>query len=296
MGWLAPAFKGLAAAECRSAAGTSAAQRRPTQLAGPAAICTALLASLVRSSLRAARTRAPPPCPTTGTPRILPQAPCAHLARPAPARPGARPGRGDADRGGRGQRRCTGCCGCRGWPATCWSALLASPLALGLLQPADLDGWKPIIDLAIAALVFELGSRLRPRWLIDNPWLAASCVLEGLCAALAVGAVLVWLGAPLLSAVLAAMVAASTSPVIAMAVGARAAAARPGRRAAADDVRDQQRAGDAGAEAVAAAGAGRPGHAGQRRAHLGRQRAVRGLRLLPARPVRAAGCSTAPRA
>ena len=60
---------------------------------------------------------------------------------------------------------------------------LASPLGLGLLRPDDLNGWKPIIDLAIAALVFELGSRLRPRWLIDNPWLAASCVLEGLCAA-----------------------------------------------------------------------------------------------------------------
>lgn len=95
--------------------------------------------------------------------------------------------------------------------------VLASPMGLGLLQPADLDGWKPIIDLAIAALVFELGSRLRPRWLIDNPWFAASCVLEGLCAALAVGAALVALGAPLLSAALAAMVAASTSPVIAMA-------------------------------------------------------------------------------
>ncbi len=94
---------------------------------------------------------------------------------------------------------------------------LASPLGLGLLRPDDLDTWKPIIDLAIAALVFELGSRLRPRWLIDNPWLAASCVLEGLCAALAVGAVLVALGAPLLSAVLAATVAASTSPIIVMA-------------------------------------------------------------------------------
>lgn len=94
---------------------------------------------------------------------------------------------------------------------------LASPLALGLLQPADLHAWKPIIDLAIAALVFELGSRLRPRWLIDNPWLAASCMLEGLCAALAVAAALVALGAPLLSAVLAALVAAATSPIIAMA-------------------------------------------------------------------------------
>jgi Kef-type K+ transport system membrane component KefB len=95
--------------------------------------------------------------------------------------------------------------------------LLASPIGLGLLQPADLDGWKPIIDLAIAALVFELGSRLRPRWLVDNRWLAASCVLEGLCAALAVGAVLVWLGAPRLSALLVALVASSTSPIIVMA-------------------------------------------------------------------------------
>jgi Kef-type K+ transport system membrane component KefB len=95
--------------------------------------------------------------------------------------------------------------------------LLASPMGFSLLQPADLDGWKPVIDLAIAALVFELGSRLRPRWLIDNPWLAASCLLEGLCAALAVGAALVWLGAPQLSALLAALVASSTSPIIVMA-------------------------------------------------------------------------------
>ena len=94
---------------------------------------------------------------------------------------------------------------------------LASPLGLGLLQPGDLKSWKPVIDLAIAALVFELGSRLRPRWLLDNRWLAASCVLEGLCAALAVGLALVWLGAPKPSAMLAAVVAASTSPVLSMA-------------------------------------------------------------------------------
>lgn len=94
---------------------------------------------------------------------------------------------------------------------------LASPLGFRLLQPGDLDGWKPIIDLAIAALVFELGSRLRPRWLIDNRWLAVSCLLEGLCAALAVGWVLTWMGAPRTSALLAAVVAASTSPILAMA-------------------------------------------------------------------------------
>jgi Kef-type K+ transport system membrane component KefB len=94
---------------------------------------------------------------------------------------------------------------------------LAGPLGLGLLERIDLDAWKSIIDLAIAALVFELGSRLRPRWLIDNPWLTLSCLLEGLCAAAAVALALVALGAPRVSAIVAAVVAASSSPIITMA-------------------------------------------------------------------------------
>lgn len=91
---------------------------------------------------------------------------------------------------------------------------LASPALLGLLERTDLDPWKPLLDLAVAALLFELGSRLRPRWLLDNPWLAASCVLEGLFAAVAVAAALHGLGAPLPSAAMAGAVAASTSPLI----------------------------------------------------------------------------------
>src|SRR5262245_38527595 len=59
---------------------------------------------------------------------------------------------------------------------------MASPVVLGLLQRTDIDPWKPLIDLAVAALVFELGTRLRPRWLIDNPWLAASSALEAAAA------------------------------------------------------------------------------------------------------------------
>lgn len=94
---------------------------------------------------------------------------------------------------------------------------VASTAALDLLSRADLDPWKPLIDLGVAALVFELGTRLRPRWLLDNPWLTASCVLEATLAALAVGLALVSLGAPAASACVAAAVAAATSPVITMA-------------------------------------------------------------------------------
>ena len=95
---------------------------------------------------------------------------------------------------------------------------LASPMLLRLINPTDLDPWKPILDLAIAVLVFELGSRIRPRWLIDNPLLALTCLLEGAAAGLAVTGLLVWLGAPLLSAAVAGAAAMSTSPVLTMAV------------------------------------------------------------------------------
>lgn len=95
--------------------------------------------------------------------------------------------------------------------------MVASSAMFDLLNRADLDPWKPLIDLGVAALVFELGTRLRPRWLLDNPWLTASCVLEAALAALAVGLVLAALGAPAASASVAAAVAASTSPVITMA-------------------------------------------------------------------------------
>ena len=95
---------------------------------------------------------------------------------------------------------------------------LASPMALRLLERADLDPWKPMIDLAVGVLVFELGTRLRPRWLLDNPGLLVACVLEGVLAGAGVAMALVGLGAPPSSAWVAGAVAMSTSPLITLAV------------------------------------------------------------------------------
>ena len=95
---------------------------------------------------------------------------------------------------------------------------IASPLLLRLLDRAELDPWKPLIDLAIGALLFELGTRIRPRWLLDNPWLALTCALQAALCGGGVAAALVWLGAPGPTAAVAGMVALSTSPVIVMAV------------------------------------------------------------------------------
>lgn len=95
---------------------------------------------------------------------------------------------------------------------------LASPLVLRLLDRFELDPWKPLIDLAIGALLFELGTRIRLRWLIDNPWLAATCALQAVLSGTLVAGVLMWLGAPGVAAAVAGVVALSSSPVIVLAV------------------------------------------------------------------------------
>ena len=111
----------------------------------------------------------------------------------------------------------------RAWklPRACGHMLMgavAGPLMLRLLERTDLDPWKPLVDLAIGALLFELGSRIRPRWLLDNPSLALSCVLQAALCGLLAAFALMALGAPPLSAAIAGAVAASTSPVITLTV------------------------------------------------------------------------------
>lgn len=111
----------------------------------------------------------------------------------------------------------------RAWrlPRICGHMLtgaIAGPVMLRLLDGLDLDPWKPLIDLAIGALLFELGTRIRPRWLLENPWLAASCVAQSLLAGALVALSLVALGAPGLSAAVAGIVALASSPVIVLAV------------------------------------------------------------------------------
>lgn len=95
---------------------------------------------------------------------------------------------------------------------------LAGPSWLRLIERTELDPWKPLLDLAIAMLVFELGSRIRLRWLFDNPMMALSCLLESVLAGLAVMLSLMWLGVSALSAAAVGAVAMSTSPVIIMGV------------------------------------------------------------------------------
>jgi len=111
----------------------------------------------------------------------------------------------------------------RAWqlPRACGLMLIgaiAGPLILGLLDRGELAVWKPLVDLAIGALLFELGSRIRPRWLLDNPSLALTCIAQAVLCGVLATALLVTLGAPLLSAAVVGAVAASTSPVLTLSV------------------------------------------------------------------------------
>jgi Kef-type K+ transport system membrane component KefB len=65
-------------------------------------------------------------------------------------------------------------------------------LELGVTMPLS-DAARLVIDLALALLLFEVGSRVRLRWLRRNPGLLATSVLESIVAGVAVYAVLVWM-------------------------------------------------------------------------------------------------------
>lgn len=97
---------------------------------------------------------------------------------------------------------------------------IVAGLDLGLMGETLKPGLRSIVDLALALLLFELGSRIHLRWLRTNPWLLATSLAE---AALTFGAVWFALGAVGVdthSAMAIAAIAIGTSPAVVMRVAA----------------------------------------------------------------------------
>ena len=69
-----------------------------------------------------------------------------------------------------------------------------------------------LANFAFALILFELGYRINLRWLSVNPWLGVTSVLESAGTFAAVYYIAQWYGAPLISALLLAALAMSTSP------------------------------------------------------------------------------------
>ena len=89
---------------------------------------------------------------------------------------------------------------------------------LGLLPPPGSGSMTLLANVAFGLILFEFGYRINLRWLRTNPWIGFTGVLEAAVTFVAVYAVALSFGMPLLAALLLASLAMSTSPAAVMRV------------------------------------------------------------------------------
>jgi len=95
---------------------------------------------------------------------------------------------------------------------------IVSALGLGIDGTALKPSFRLIVDLALALLLFELGSRINLRWLRTNPWLLVTSLAEAALSFAAVHLTLLYFGTePSVAAAVAAILVA-TSPAVVMRV------------------------------------------------------------------------------
>jgi len=101
------------------------------------------------------------------------------------------------------------------WPRLVGYVLVGTALALsGHGASGDEVALRPVIDVALALLLFEAGARLRLRWLVSNPWLLATSVAESLLTGILVFIVLSSFGLATQVAAALAIVAVCVSPAV----------------------------------------------------------------------------------
>ena len=89
--------------------------------------------------------------------------------------------------------------------------LLAAPQA-GVLPPPEAGTTLLLADVGFGLILFELGYRINLRWLRTNPWIAAAAATEALLTFVAVAALALAFGAPLINGLMLAALAMATSP------------------------------------------------------------------------------------
>ncbi len=95
---------------------------------------------------------------------------------------------------------------------------IVSALGLGIDGTTLKPSFRLIVDLALALLLFELGSRINLRWLRTNPWLLVTSLAEAALCFAAVHLTLLYFGTePSVAAAVAAILVA-TSPAVVMRV------------------------------------------------------------------------------
>ncbi|MEZ0604981.1 cation:proton antiporter [Paraburkholderia sp. IW21] len=92
--------------------------------------------------------------------------------------------------------------------------LVAGAAGFGVIDAASASAARPLLDVALGLLLFELGSRLDLRWIRRNPWLILSSVAEATLTFALVLPILLFLNVPLMVATVLAAIAMATSPAM----------------------------------------------------------------------------------
>lgn len=96
------------------------------------------------------------------------------------------------------------------------AGVVLGPLGLGWVDTADLPSMGPFVGLAVALLLFELGTHIHVRWLIQHPWVVVSSLLESFATFVATYLVTRVLGIETETGLVIAVMIMGSSPVIAM--------------------------------------------------------------------------------
>ena len=92
--------------------------------------------------------------------------------------------------------------------------LVAGAAGFGVIDTKSATAARPLLDVALGLLLFELGSRLDLRWMGRNPWLILSSIAEATLTFVLVLPVLLFLHVPLIVALVVAAIAMATSPAM----------------------------------------------------------------------------------
>ncbi|APR34159.1 cation:proton antiporter [Paraburkholderia sp. SOS3] len=92
--------------------------------------------------------------------------------------------------------------------------LIAGAAGSGVIDAESASAARPLLDVALGLLLFELGSRLDLRWIRRNPWLILSSIAEATLTFVLVLTVLLFVHVPVMTAMVLASIAMATSPAM----------------------------------------------------------------------------------
>jgi Kef-type K+ transport system membrane component KefB len=92
--------------------------------------------------------------------------------------------------------------------------LIAGSAGFGVIDAESASAARPLLDVALGLLLFELGSRLDLRWIRRNPWLILSSIAEATLTFVLVLTVLLFVHVPVMTAMVLASISMATSPAM----------------------------------------------------------------------------------